>query len=539
MPDRRVPGPHCPRYLIAFDRDLLPQHEVDVLVIGGGVAGASAALAAAEQGASVLLLTKGPLSEGNTAYAQGGIAAVLDQSECESGDSVRQHVQDTLQAGSSFNREPAVSSILGEAAEALDDLRRYGCVFDLDDQGGVALTREGGHSARRILHAGGDSTGREIARTLSDAACNHPRIQVHTEVFVLDLLRDHDRVVGALYDYAGSQQLAMAPAVVLATGGSGRLYRETSNPRLATGDGLAMAYRAGAKLVDLEFVQFHPTCLYIAGTPRHLITEAMRGEGAWLVNNDGERFMPHYHERAELAPRDVVSQAIVKEIASSCFQHVWLNATHLQADFLRARFPTIYATCAELQIDITRDWIPVHPAAHYHCGGVSSDLHGRSSLPGLWVAGEVACTGLNGANRLASNSLLEGLVMGRRAGQEAAAAETLTAGRIWHDSDRPPIAIDVDDLIRSSRSLMWRQAGLTRHQSGLDTACRSLGFWMQHQARGRFAERSGWEMQNMLLASALIAYAARARPGSLGTHLRTDDDGSQPGEHIVLIREER
>ena len=330
----------------------------------------------------------------------------------------------------------------------------------------------------------------------------------------------------------------IAKTTILATGGCGRVFRETSNPAIATGDGLAMAYRAGAQLCDMEFVQFHPTTLYIAGKPRYLITEAMRGEGAHLVNHRGERFMPEYHELAELAPRDIVSRAIIKEISRTNFPHVWLDATHLPSEFVRERFPTIAQTCSRLDIDITKDWIPVHPSAHYHCGGVFSDTHGRSNLPGLLVAGEVACTGLHGANRLASNSILESLVMGLR------------AGRIAADSDRPyqrlriqaePAGqeledIDISDMIRSARSMLWRNAGIERSLDGLQTAINSLNFWLKHQVHGLFRDQAGWELQNILVVGNLIAHAAAERRCSVGTHLREDSEGDIDYTHNCFVK---
>jgi L-aspartate oxidase len=330
----------------------------------------------------------------------------------------------------------------------------------------------------------------------------------------------------------------LAGQTILATGGSGRVWRETTNPAVATGDGLAMAWRAGAVLADLEFMQFHPTTLYIAGGARLLITEAIRGEGAYLKNHAGERFMPGYHPDAELAPRDVVTRAIVSEIRRTGFPHVWLDATHLGREFLAERFPAIVQACKRFGIDVATQWLPVHPSAHYHCGGVVSDTHGRTSLRGLWAAGEVGCTGLHGANRLASNSILEGLVVGQRAGA-AAAALAARPERPRLNAAPPPSApeeLDVADLVRSVRATMWRHVGIERDGPGLETARRSLDFWLRHQAAGAFRDVEGWQLQNVLLVGELVAYAAELRRASVGTHCRSDSQGALDPRRLALVR---
>ena len=534
----RHEGPWSPRYLVGFDLRRRPHLESDVLIVGGGVAGLCAALAAADAGKEVLVLVKGPLLESNTAYAQGGVAAVLGDAEREARDDVELHVRDTLAAGAGLCDEAVVRDLLEDAAEAIAFLRRHGCHFDLAGDGNVALAREGGHSARRILHANGDSTGAEVARSLAAAVAAHPAITVVENAFAIDLLTAGGRVVGVVYHRREELVAALAGATVLATGGCGRVWRETSNPAVATGDGLAMAYRAGAELGDLEFMQFHPTTLYIAGGARLLITEAMRGEGAVLKNHAGERFMPRYHPLADLAPRDVVTRAIIAEVRAGGFPHVWLDATHLKAEFLAERFPTIAQACAKLGIDIATQWIPVHPSAHYHCGGVLSDARGATTLPGLWAAGEVGCTGLHGANRLASNSILEGLVVGVRAGRDAAAAGG-PAGRVRLQEARElpaPESLDVPDLVRSVRSLMWRHVGIERTGNELATARRTLQFWSRHQARGEFRERSGWELQNLLTVASLVAGGAELRTASVGTHTRSDSSGAVDLHHHTFVR---
>lgn len=535
---RTEPGPWAPRHLVGFDLRRRPHLEADVLVVGGGVAGLCAALAAADAGKEVLLLVKGDLSESNTAWAQGGVAAVLNPIEREAEDSPEKHVQDTLAAGAGLCDEAAVRDLVGEGAESIAFLRRHGCKFDLESGGAVALTREGGHSARRILHAQGDSTGREVARSLAAAVQANPAITVIENAFAIDLITIEERVVGVLYYRREELFAALGGSVVLATGGCGRVWRETTNPPVATGDGVAMAYRAGAVVADMEFMQFHPTTLYIAGGARLLITEAMRGEGAVLKNHAGERFMQRYHPLAELAPRDVVTRAIIAEVRSSGFPHVWLDATHLGAGFLQERFPTIAQACAKFGIDITTAWIPVHPSAHYHCGGVVTDARGKADLPGLWAAGEVGCTGLHGANRLASNSILEGLIVGMRAGSDAAAAGG-PPGRVRLHVDQPkpvPEELDVPDLVRSARALMWRQVGIERNGAELAQARRTLEFWSRHQADGTFRNREGWELQNLLTVGGLVAAAAAKRTASVGTHGRTDSVGEIDPVHNAFRR---
>ena len=529
-------GPAAPRYLVGFDLRRRPHLDADVLVVGGGVAGLTAALAAAERGAEVLLLAKSGITESNSNYAQGGVAAVLSMDEREGSDTPELHMQDTLSAGAGLCDEATVHDVLSGAEVAIDFLRAQGCMFDSTGDK-VSLTREGGHSARRILHANGDRTGAEVVRSLTAAVDAHPNITVVDNAFALDLITADGAVRGVLYFRRNELFTALGGQTILATGGCGRVWRETTNPAVATGDGLAMAYRAGATLADLEFMQFHPTTLYIAGGARLLITEAMRGEGAVLKNHAGEQFMAGYHELADLAPRDVVTRAIISEIRRTGFPHVWLDATHLGRDFLHERFPTIAAASQRFGIDIATQWLPVHPSAHYHCGGVVTDSRGLTGLPGLWAAGEVACTGLHGANRLASNSLLEGLVMGHRSGLEAAAVAERPP-RLRTVIPHPPTApeeLDIVDLSRSVRHLMWRHVGIERKGDALVTARRSLEFWSQHQAKGVFRDQAGWELQNTLLIAALVAQAAERRTASVGTHFRLDSHGEIDVRHLALV----
>ncbi len=534
------PGPACPGHLIGCDTRRLPRWHHDVIVIGAGVAGACAALSAAEAGADVLLLVKDSLDESNTAYAQGGIASVLGDSLRDPGDSLQQHVCDTLEAGAGLCDPDAVRDILAGAPAAIDLLMTHGCRFDCKQDGHPALTREGGHRHRRVLHGHGDGTGRAIIAALSAALRAHPGITILEQAFVIDLLGDDDGIHGALLQHDGQTMVATAAATVLATGGCGRVWRETTNPRGATGDGLALAYRAGARVTDLEFMQFHPTTLYVAGRARLLITEAMRGEGAHLVNNAGERFLLAIHPDGELAPRDIVSTAIIREIQRQDFPHVWLDASHLDPGFLASRFPTIDQACRSIGIDFSQDWIPVHPSAHYHCGGVQVDSHGQTSLPRLLACGEVAASGLHGANRLASNSLLEGVVLGQRAGLTAAGLRPVTQLCHFRRPDPPPIpeSLDVSDLTAALRALMWQAVGIERDGIHLARACRSLDFWLRHQARDRFDHRGGWELHNALLVGRLVAHAAHHRPHSCGTHLRRDSDGPAQDWHLGWFRDQ-
>src|SRR5579862_3023090 len=383
---------------------------VDFIVLGGGIAGMRAAIELAK-GGRVLVLTKDDLYESSTEYAQGGIAAALSED-----DEVTLHLHDTLLAGDGLCREEAVRVLVEEGPEQIHQLIEWGMHFDRDGIK-LAFTREGAHSRSRVLHAHGDSTGSEILHALMAKARTIPAIYLVPHTFVTELTVECGNVVGVSYiDAKTSAPMQIRTrSVLLATGGLGHVYKETTNPSVACGDGMAMAYRAGAILSDMEFVQFHPTALFVKGAPRFLLSEALRGEGAYLRNILLERFMPRYHEAAELAPRDVVARAIVREIHKHRSEFVYLDLTALDSEHVKKRFPRIYSTCMQYNIDITEDMVPVRPAAHYSMGGVATDLMGATSLPGLYAAGEVASTGVHGANRLASNSLLEGLVFGARA----------------------------------------------------------------------------------------------------------------------------
>lgn len=525
------------RYLIPFRSSLLPQIFTGTLVIGAGVAGLRAALAASEHG-EVIVLAKAEMGASNTAWAQGGVAAAIDQA-----DSVEDHARDTAVAGAGLCDPEAVRLVIDLGRERVRELLDWGMRADLTSAGATAFGREGGHGRARILHADGDATGREIQRVLIDRVRATPAIRVFEHCFSLDLMTPSvevgSPVMGAITHHPRfGLQMIWARATILASGGAGVLFRETTNPRVATADGIAMAYRAGASLADMAFVQFHPTTLYLPGATRLLISEAVRGEGARLVDDSGNRFMVAEHELAELAPRDIVSRAIVRQIARQGGRHVWLDAR--QVPEFAARFPSITAQLRRFEIEPSRDLIPVHPAAHSMIGGVRTDLVGRTDVPGLYAVGEVAACGLHGANRLASNSLLEGLVMGQIAGLGAAEMAQASANgsapaNAWGVSPRqspvPVISdirpsdhgeLDLVDVQSSLRSSMWRNVGIERTGPKLRDAEEMFDFWARYTLDKIFDDRFGWETQNMLLVGALMARSARWREESRGTHARSD-----------------
>ncbi len=493
--------------------------ETDFLIIGAGVAGLRAAIEAAEAG-RVLVLAKDRLTESASEYAQGGIAAALSDD-----DEVRLHEQDTLRAGDGLCDPQAVRVLVEEAPAVVQQLLDWGTRFDRDGAR-LAFTREGAHSRSRVLHAHGDSTGREIARTLLQKAQSLPRICFRSFVSTVDLIVSDGEVTGAVLwdEAAGRLEGVAARAVVLATGGLGAVYRETTNPEVATGDGVAMAYRAGAVISDLEFVQFHPTALHVEGAPRFLLSEALRGEGAYLRNGRGERFMTRYTPEGELAARDVVSRAIVAELKRTGDPHVYLDLTHREAGFVRTRFPRIYETCRRYGIDLERDPAPVHPAAHYAMGGVWTDLYGRTSLEGLYAAGEAAAVGVHGANRLASNSLLEGLVFGARVGRQ-----------LWERADAPLRPVETPERQAEGeaplsneevRDLAWRCVGIERDAAGLAECVRRLegaDWWP-----GPRAERAHFERRNRVVVAYLAARCALERRESRGAHYRSDYPDKDP-----------
>jgi L-aspartate oxidase len=508
------------RYLLDFDTRDLPRYATDVAIVGGGIAGLSAALAAAER-AEVLVVLKDPPDNSNTAWAQGGIAAAISEE-----DSAEAHADDTLRTGGGLCDTGVVRAVAEAGPEAIEILVRAGTVFDRDN-GSFALGREAGHGTRRVLHALGDATGAECSRALVKAAKRHPRIRLLQGIYMVDLLTDGDRCVGLLGRRPDGEMIGVwSQAVVLAAGGSGRLFRETTNVRGATGDGIAAAFRAGAALRDLEFVQFHPTTLYLAGSERALVTEAVRGDGARLVDSRGARFLEEVHPAAELAPRDVVSRAIHEHLARPDVTDIFLDMRHWERGHAGRRFPGLVACCTRYGLHPERDPIPVRPAAHYFIGGVAADLDGYTSLPGLFACGEASCTGMHGANRLASNSLLEGVVVGTRTGRAAATEGAdryggelacREAARSEHNAD-----VDLEDLRKSLVSRTWRRAGIQRDGPGLREAADAMARWRHFLARVNLFGRAGFELTNMLLLGALVTAAALLREESRGTHGRSD-----------------
>lgn len=510
------------RYLVQFGPKQTPHLFTDVLVIGAGIAGLRAALEV-PAGLRVLVVTKDAVQQSNSTYAQGGIAGVLSAE-----DRFENHIEDTLTAGAGLCDRPVVEMVVREAPEQINALVRWGTNFDLED-GQLALTREGGHSHRRIVHALGDATGHEVMRAIIERARSAPNVTIWDDTFTLDLLTHQGACAGAVVDRPGTGRLLVwAKQTILASGGAGMVYRETTNPPVATGDGMAAAYRAGAELRDMEFMQFHPTVLYVAGSSRFLISEAVRGEGAYLRDKNGVRFMVDEDPRAELAPRDVVAQAIVRCMDRTQHPNVYLDLRHLDAKLVMNRFPGIARVCRGFGIDITRDLIPVRPGAHYMIGGVTVDLQGRTTLPGLWAAGEVTSSGLHGANRLASNSLLEGLVYGAACGRGASEAaartpDTFAVPPVTSQFEPPPAEeLDVADITNSLRSLMVRKMGIVRDRAGLEEAERDVAFWCRYVLEREFTAREGWELQNLLTVARLMIGAAKEREESRGVHYRGD-----------------
>lgn len=540
---RQLQLPIKRRYLVRFDPKRVPHVFVDVLVIGGGIAGARAALAI-DPRLTTVVVTKDSLSQSNSAYAQGGIAGVLDPL-----DDVANHASDTMVAGKGLCDENVVNMVVQEAPERIRELVSLGAHFDLKD-GEIALTQEGGHSHRRIAHALGDATGKEVMRAMIACLRSAEHIQIWEQTATLDLLTSEGVCRGAIvWNAQHGKTLVWAKQTILCTGGAGRLYRETTNPDIATADGHAMAFRAGAELRDMEFMQFHPTVLYIAGSSRHLISEAVRGEGAYLRDCFGHRFMADYHESLELAPRDEVSLAITRQMEKTKHSCVYLDLTHLPKSLVRERFPHIGRVCAEFGLDITTDLIPVRPGAHYMIGGLTVDLEGRTTLPGLWAAGEVTSSGLHGANRLASNSLLEGLVYGLRCGRGASelalqqpdrfSAIPLRADPTTASTDTQDL--NLTDLTNSLQSEMGRHVGITRQAAGLKEALTQIDFWDRYVSNREFSQLKGWELQNLLLVARLMATAAAARTESRGVHFREDFPQADPRQanHITLVAEGR
>ncbi len=535
------------RYLVSFRVSKIPHRFTDVLIIGSGVAGLSAALAASDDpGIEVLLVAKDALEETATIYAQGGVAAVIDPEA--TGDSLSSHVKDTLSASDGLADEEAVQLTATEGVVEVQRLLEMGANFDREPSGKIHLTLEGGHSHPRILHRG-DTSGREVERVLLDAVLERPNITILAHTFAVDLVTRSGEVMGAVLLRPDSElECAWARRVVLATGGAGRLYRETTNPKVTTGDGIAMAFRAGAALQDLEFMQFHPTTLYLAGADRFLITEAVRGEGGVLRDGAGNTFMHRFHPLGDLAPRDVVSRGIVTVMRERRENKVWLDLSAIAPEKIRARFPRILEILRGFGIDILKEPIPVRPSAHYSIGGVKTDLEGRTTVPGLFAAGEVSSTGLHGANRLASNSLLEGLVFGHRAGRRAAAEARGCAAPEPFSVEGSPTspgpkapALDLNDLTVSLKSLLWLKVGLERNGPELSSALKQIASWVPYVLGSDFHEVPSWTLQNMLVTAYLLTISALRREESRGVHFRTDfprRDDARWHKHQTVTRDD-
>lgn len=524
--------------------------QVPALVIGTGISGLFTALKLSSQGVKTLLVTKSALDESNSRYAQGGIAAVLPGNPL---DSLDLHLQDTIRAGAGLCDEVAARSILAEGYTAIADLLYFGVPFDRSPNQELALTREAAHSVGRILHAGGDATGHSVEMALIAKIKQDSNIDVIEYAQVVELIVEQGQCQGCrAVDYHNHRELViLSPNIILATGGVGRLYSHTTNPSIATGDGIALAYQAGAQIDHMEFVQFHPTAFYATGKLHFLVSEALRGEGGILRAADGERFAFKYHPDGELAPRDIVTRAIYAEMQAAEMQHVYLDITHLPVEAIEQRFPTILSSCLQFGVDIRKDWIPVAPAAHYLMGGITVDVDGKSTVPGLYAVGETASTGLHGANRLASNSLLECVVLARRVADFVSRGENASQAQVSADlmthleahlkvpvgaygfESQPPMAAALDELHR----LMWDRVGILRDATGLSQALERIHALaaLVEEHHWQLSVPVGTELYNQLVVARLICEAALARQESRGAHHRIDYPETEPQQALASM----
>ncbi len=527
---------HSDRHLIEVDLRSIPAYRFDVVIVGGGVAGDAAALSAASEGKAVAVVTKSDLSNSNTNWAQGGMAAVMTE-----GDSFESHIQDTITVGQGLCDKEVVRRVVEGGPGAVEKLLYLGAEFDTTKNGMLDCSREGGHQHARVVHANGDATGREIQRVLTNSVTGHDLITTFPNTFALDIVTADGVAYGVVArDASGKLVLFASTQIILATGGGGQLYRETTNPTIATADGVAMAYRAGAAIRDPEFFQFHPTCLYIAGAARVLISEIVRGHGGVLRNKMGDRFMDQSHPDAELAPRDVVSRAVFRQMIETNDTNVYLDLSCVDGDPHKL-FPGISKMCGFFGIDIAKNYVPVRPGAHYMIGGIKVDSNGQTDVSGLWSVGECASSGLHGANRMGSNSLLEGMVLGEAAGRYASiASENTTRHRpsriLRRELDAAPqgIELGIADLIYSMKSLMWRHVGLERNAELLEEAKEHLSFWFDAARRLAPSEPRAWELVNMLTVANLATLGASKREESRGVHYRTDFVDLSETMHTVI-----
>lgn len=528
-----------PRYLVNFNSRELEKEYFDIIIIGSGIAGVYTALCLPDDKFNITILTKEKINISNSVLAQGGIAVSLDKS-----DSPELHFQDTIIAGAGLCNEETVRVLVNNASHNIENLCRYGVRFDREAEGNLSLSQEGAHSKKRIVHAG-DATGKEVCDTLINAARKKDNIIIQEKVFAVDFLTQDDTCMGVLVLKNGKLALYFSDIVICASGGYGQVYYKTTNPPVTTGDGLAMAYRAGAELMDLEFVQFHPTVLFHPKNKSFLISEAVRGEGAVLRNIYGERFMPLYHELAELAPRDIVSRAIFNELKKSKSDHVYLDITFKTREYLQNRFPTIFKTCQEYGIDISKDWIPVAPAEHYCMGGIKTDAFGRTNIKGLFACGEVACNGIHGANRLASNSLLECLVFGKNIAEHITDLPKRKLSEFKFDENyqiqRQDNQLDINSIKQDIQKIMDQEVGIIRDKQGLLSAKNRVKKYLTQISFIENKTVDHLELQNIALISYLVINSALKREESRGSHFRKDfpnTDDLTWKKHIIVSKEE-
>lgn len=510
------------RFLADFDTRNMETEFCDVVILGSGIAGIYTALEM-NQKHKVIVLTKDTIEISNSVLAQGGIAVSLDK-----GDSPQLHFEDTIYAGAGLCNEEAVWTLVKEAAKNIEKILEYGVEFNTVSPGKLSFSREAAHSKNRIIHAG-DTTGKELLDKLISAVKTRENVIIKERSFAIDLITEDDEVKGviAYKQDTGKYKVILTHAVICATGGFGQIYNNTTNPEVATGDGAGLAYRAGAQLMDLEFVQFHPTVLYHKNNKSFLISEAVRGEGAVLRNINNIRFMSRYHEMGELAPRDVVSRSIFEEMKKTGSEFVYVDITEKTKDFIVNRFPNIYKTCLNYGIDITKDYIPVAPAEHYSMGGIKTDIYGRTNIQGLYACGEAACNGIHGANRLASNSLLEGLVFASRISQEmddfiGAKGDRKLEFQAKYSTDRIVKDMDTKKIRRELKETMTKHVGIIRDRAGLEIAAEIVGGFYDMMKNMKNVSPSDWELQNMIRLSMFVIDSALKREESRGAHFRSD-----------------